>query len=185
MNLRPPSARAASVTALIALCAVLGGVIYSELSAPIEGAASTASPAPAASKPLAAGEPDGFTPPAAQAYSEISERPLFSASRRPAPRQSSPEAIGAVSSFVFAGSIISKTERVALVQHSQPVKLVRLREGDSLEGWTVVAIEADRVILEHNGDREELKPRDKVSPTAPRPFPAPGTTSAGRRLDPS
>ena len=166
-----PFASPATLTAIVALCAVLGGVIYRELSAPMEAGEAATPLAAAASKPANSAEPDGFTAPAAQAYSEISERPLFSPNRRPVPRHTAPEAIGAVSSFVFAGSVISKTERVALVQHGHPGKLVRLREGDQLEGWTVVSIDADRVVIEHGSEREELKPREKASPTSPRPLP--------------
>ena len=183
MNGSRPLAGAGTITALVALCAILGGVIYSEASAPVGEDAVQPFPATAGESPTAH-DFSGFTAPAAEAYSEISERPLFSPTRRPTPRQSTPEAIGAVSSFVFAGSIISRDDRVALVHRGQSGKLVRLREGDLLEGWRVVSIEADRVVIEHGSDREELKPRDKVSPNAPRPLPS-NATAPGRPLDPS
>ena len=179
-----PLSRPGTITALAALCAVFGGVIYSEASGPVGDDGLPARVTASASERASLPETDGFSPPAAQTYGEITERPLFSPTRRPTPRHTAPDAIGAVSSFVFAGSVISRNERVALVQHGHPGKLVRLREGDLLEGWTVVSIEADRIIIEHGSEREELKPRDKTSPNALRPLPA-DAVSVGRRSDPS
>jgi type II secretory pathway component PulC len=50
-------------------------------------------------------------------------------------------------SFVLKGILIDADERTALFRSKRSDKLVRLGEGDKIEGWTLVRIEADQVIL--------------------------------------
>jgi hypothetical protein len=160
------------VLLLTALCVLLAMVIWRE-----SGASDTAS-VPSAPLPAAAGLPAAKGAPALppiSAYAEVTERPLFSPSRQPAPPEAAQEDLGNSSAFTLLGIVISEGERMALIEHGKPGVIARLKEGQAVEGWRLQAIEADRVILEHAGTQQPLKLKDlKDRPGAVQPAARPG-----------
>lgn len=173
------------VLVLTALCVLLALVIWRET-----GASDTASvpPAPLAQAVLpaaAAGLPAAQSAPALppiSAYAEVTERPLFSPSRQPAPPEAAQEDLGNSSAFTLLGIVISEGERMALIEHGKPGVVARLKEGQAVEGWRLQAIEADRVILEHGGTQQPLKLKDlKDRPGAAQPVVRPGLPVPGSR----
>jgi len=166
------------VLLLTGLCVLLAMVIWRET-----GGADTASAPPStiaqAMPPAAAPPPAAKSAPALppmSAYAEVTERPLFSPSRQPAPPEAAQEDLGNSSAFTLLGIVISEGERMALIEHGKPGVVARLKEGQAVEGWRVQTIEADRVILEHAGTQQPLKLKDLKDrpPGAAQPVMRPG-----------
>jgi len=112
---------------------------------------------------------EGLGLPSVGEFSETVERPLFMESRRPSP----PPPPGAAKraeppapvTFQLMGVVESPRGRVALIAESKG-KYRKLREKDSIDGWEIVRITNDRILL-HNEDIEEslnlVKKRPKTA----------------------
>jgi general secretion pathway protein N len=158
-----------SALLLGALCAGLVFVIYGELVEPAEGPGTLRSSAANAEGPQRpASTSDASNLPPIDAYAEVVKRPLFSTTRQPPPPAAAQDSTGK-SSFVLIGIVISQSERTALIQAGRGATIARLREGQTVDGWTVQSIAADRVTLERGGVRQELKLKNQ--PTTGRPNP--------------
>ena len=101
-------------------------------------------------------------------YAAVTERPLFNQSRRPpaAPVGAAPGELQR--NFSVAGIMLSGAERIALVQQGGEKKLLSVREGQSLGGWTVRSIAADRVVLVGRDGEIALPLREKPARQAVR-----------------
>ncbi len=150
-----PLQRAASLTLAIA-CAGLAAIIYVEANAPV-GAMPSASPPLAATARQPTDEAAArYSMPPLQTYAAVTERPIFSQSRRPSPQEADDTA-GAWSSFVLAGIIIAPNSREALIRHGTPPTMVHIREGQDIEGWVVRSILPDRVVFVGGDTLHELR----------------------------
>jgi hypothetical protein len=106
-----------------------------------------------------------FALPPIDAFAEVTNRPLFSPTRRPP--EHAEDALGSTDELVLTGIVVSAFDRTALIRHGQPLKTARVREGQSIAGWTVRSISTDRVLIENAGTEHELRlgpktPRDSV-----------------------
>jgi len=158
---------------LLLLCCGLSVAIYvgaREPMTPASIAAPASPPAPALdSGPV-------FIMPPLSSFADVLARPLFSETRRRpkagAARDDKP------ADFTLVGIIISPTERHALLSHGTPAQLEHLAVGQSIDGWTVTAIEPSRVLLAQGGRETEIgtgkKPQEPAKP-APPPSYAVGT----------
>lgn len=172
---------------------------------PLDGAAS----APSADQPgdeaaaanddaTAGGEADGGSPatdadvfrlPPLSEFSAIIDRPLFTRGRRPAPP--SPDEAGAATSadgsspFLLSGVMIAGGRRVALLQTRASPKTIRVEEGETVQGWKVVAIKPHVVTISSGTNKDELKLPDRIGtpsspPSSPRqPARSPAADQAG------
>jgi general secretion pathway protein N len=144
-------------------------------------------------------EPDplaGLTPLEDQeAYAAVKERPLFRPDRRPredepeeTAAEPSPEEPTALAGMDLAGVLIAPGATLAWVNDPSQPAPVRLRPGESLAGWTVQAIKADRLVLERQGRTDTLILRSFnapwSSPPPPAPPPAPQQPSATAKQAP-
>jgi hypothetical protein len=163
------SLQAGAVIALFVVCSGLAGVITVELSSPSLAVPEASSQQSAAAR--AKGSNDGPTPfslPPLQSFSSITDRPLFSQSRRPSP-QGADDSLGPWSSFVLAGIIISPASREALILHGKPPTIVHVQEGQDLDGWLITSILPDRVVVRGGTTEHELRLTDKADPAAAPP----------------
>ena len=156
---------------LTLLCCGLSVAIYFAARKPMTPA-SVAVAAPTATAP--APTPDSgpvFAMPPLSAYADVLARPLFSETRRrPAiisVRDDKP------ADFTLVGIVISPTERHALLSHGTPAQLEHVVEGQSVDGWTVTAIEPSRVVLAQGGREAEIFTGKKPPQPAANPEPAP------------
>ena len=168
--------RAVSLAFLLLVALGLAAVVYAELSAGEESAAMGEAAEDAAGNASTRGTAAnivGFALPRLAVFAGVTERPLFSASRRPPPPQASQEAIKEAGTLALEGVILSKADRLALISHGQPPALSRVPEGQEVEGWTVVEIRPDGIVLHRDATRQELRLRDKPphrqKPAAPKP----------------
>ncbi len=178
---------------LIGLCLILGGVIYLELSfGPSPPAASLIALGPPEPAVLLAADP-GFTMKPPDDFSEIARRPLFIPSRRPLPPDTEPprQAPRKVERrrFTLKGVVIVADERMAVLQRRRSRKVLRVVEGQQIDGWLVEAIMPDRVVLRQGETREEVALRDilKAPSRAKVRTVAPGTPTApaAKRVSPT
>jgi general secretion pathway protein N len=139
--------------ALTALAAGLGLLVVLEWSAPAASPAGEAL-APAATAKAAEPAPVFSLAPLAS-FSAVTDRPLFSPDRRPAPEAS--ETLGSWSALVLAGIVVTPESREVLIAHGNPAKIVHLQEGQSVDGWAVRSIDPDRVVVANGGEQHELR----------------------------
>lgn len=157
------------------LPALLGGsavvmacIIYAELQARPTIDVRAASPAPVAG--LAWLPAPRQAMPEQARFSAIVERPLFSMSRRP-PAAEPVMATTPTLDISLAGVVVSTRESFALVKPNAGGEPMRVKEGEAISGWTVARIDADRILLRHEGTEAELR-LDFAEPAPPVAEPA-------------
>jgi hypothetical protein len=163
--------RSSLVLPLLTVCAVLAVAVYlqsgAELALPDDPSGVAAALEPAIER---SDEP-AFGMPPIEHFSETVTRPLFMSTRRPpepgAPTAATPErATTVLPALEVSGIVISPRERLALLARGRSSEVIRVFEGELVEGWVVRSILPDRVILERDGRQQELMLKDKA-PRAP------------------
>lgn len=120
-------------------------------------------------------DPMALEPPPKEAYASVTERPLFLPERRPPPDEPEdgpvvedeplPELDGVdLTAVVITPAVVS-----AWVRSADAKGVKRLRLGEDFQGWTVKTIEPARLVLERQGETNELPLRDYAN--APPPIP--------------
>jgi hypothetical protein len=106
--------------------------------------------------------------PAISTFAEIVERPLFTQSRRPAPKKDTKVAEAAVKpeTFELIGVIISPAGRMALLRTLATSEIVRAVEGQNVGGWEVRTIKPTQIVLQQGDDSQVLKINDAIAQPA-------------------
>ena len=125
-------------------------------------------PASAPVMPLATVEPEDFGVaeysliPLTE-FSSTGTRPLFEPSRRPGSIEpSEPQGVVTekqipdVGAYVLSAVIIVDQQRIALLGNPGTGELLRGREGDRVEGWTIDEIRSDSVLFSYDGRQNEV-----------------------------
>ncbi len=143
---------------LLVVCAALAWVIYRQVAvAPnlnaAHGSTKEATPVPELPPELQ------FSMRSIDDFQAILDRPLFSPSRRPPAIEAleSPPPNSDVT-FTLKGILIDGDVRIALFRAQRNKKILRLREGDTIEGWTLVRIERNSVSLARGAIEKILEP---------------------------
>jgi type II secretory pathway component PulC len=93
-------------------------------------------------------------------YQDFVERPLFSATRRkpkaPDAEEQAAVAVAPSIDLKLLGVITSPDGSIAQVSSGDGSTSQSLRQGESIEGWTVVAIETSNVTLSRDGETMAL-----------------------------
>jgi len=148
-----------SLTALLLAGALAAEIRYGTLDdTPIRAAA------PGAEEEARVGvQGEAPSMPPLAAFAETLERPLFSESRRPAESETLAEAPDdsdaarpAAGGFLLSAVVITDESRVALLRGPESRALARLREGETLDGWSVAEIRADSVLLRHADETQRV-----------------------------
>lgn len=152
--------------------ATLAGVIAFQLNNDV----TLAWPVTAAPADTVLGDEDAAAPavmgkPGLEALDAIVERPLFTASRRPyegpeeeLPAEMEPEI--AAFSLTLAGTLLRGEQRLALLLHPEK-GLLRLRQGQDVDGWRIEEIRGNEVHLKREDETMRLTLQKSVSPKAP------------------
>jgi general secretion pathway protein N len=165
---------------LSALCLAFGGVIYYELGMAGGEAPTAPMPAVGGTAPPLPPQPASSALPPIESFAEVTRRPLFSPTRQPPPPEAVKDTQGNPNNFSLLGIVIADGGRVALIEYGRPPALARLKEGQTVEGWTLQSILPDRVVLQHGATEQEVKLKDRAGqPAQPRqpgavPPPRPG-----------
>ncbi len=134
---------------MLGVCLSLGYVVHDELG---RGPGLAPAPLDAALPEKIAPAPERAVPPTTpiEAFSETLARPLFHASRKPAPKlaTATPEAPAADSPvLMLVGVVIVPEGRSALIRMPNSAELVEVSVGERIEGWRLESIETDRIVL--------------------------------------
>ncbi|HBF97972.1 MAG TPA: hypothetical protein DDW95_05440 [Alphaproteobacteria bacterium] len=94
-----------------------------------------------------------------QDYSQTVSRPLFVASRRPsstlnAPVTAQPGQKLLLERYPVVGVVVAGERRIVLIRTGQSDKVVRLQQGEMLDGWSITEIAHGRIVLEKAGAEE-------------------------------
>ena len=177
-----------------------------KLDAPASTVTFALSPAEAAIATAKPGDAAGEA--AVPAYAVIAARPVFSMTRRPpeprpvvvqpapAPVPVAPAALREppvkTGQFKLVGVVIMNGEKRALVRNGREEELLRVAEGDEIDGWAVERIEPDTirlmkrgvvdvVLLYDNKPRVESQPSRGGKKPAARPAARPGDKQAAKK----
>ena len=143
---------------LLVVCAALAWVIYRQVGVAPNLNAAQGSTTAATQVPDLPPELQ-FSMRPVEDFDAILERPLFSPNRRPPAIEAleSPPPNSDVT-FTLKGILIDEDVRIALFRAQRNKKILRLREGDMIEGWTLVRIERHSVSLARGAFETMLKP---------------------------
>lgn len=174
---------------LLLLCVLLGYVVYIQAEAalplPPEPRV-TAAPMESSAGP--ADEPE-FSMPPLENFAETLARPLFMDTRRPPepgaepvalepdPQPEPPKPTPKLVGMELSGIVITPASRVALVRSARGREVVRLKEGEEIDGWIVETIDPDRVVLRQADAFEELTLKDKTGKRSAPPRRKAGTAT--------
>lgn len=115
--------------------------------------------------PPAVSLPEVQTPlpsPDAHVYVAFAERPLFSPSRKP-PALSDTEDVLApknepqLPAFLLTGVIYSEGIQMALIQSVTATDSLRIKIGDTVDGWTLTRLSAHGALFRQAGQEQEVK----------------------------
>lgn len=139
-----------------------------------------ARPAPVAIKPVPRGNPLWSVP--LSALTATQERPIFSAMRRPPPRAVAgasveeahlpppPKPVEAPPPLMLVGAVVGEGDAIAILVNRNDQKVVRMRQGETLDGWSLTSVQPREVTF-RQGDRSEVlalqRPDGTTSPAAP------------------
>lgn len=146
------------LAALAGIAALLAVVLMAELGSGAGDRTRIAASAP----PRVAASPAKLLPPVPatvpeRAYPETGARPLFTPTRRPAPAvAATPAAQMAKGQFTLQGVMIAGAQRTAFLREKSSGKIHRVDKGRQVKGITVAEVEAEKVTLAQDGEKEEL-----------------------------
>ena len=87
---------------------------------------------------------------------EVVERPIFSPSRQKRAKRTAPEPLTRPIDLVLAGVIVSGNNRIALVRRPPSGKVMRLSVGQQIDGWLILTIHRDKLVLGAGEGRREI-----------------------------
>lgn len=107
--------------------------------------------------------------PPIERFAALVERPIFTATRRSAPRRPGPGAApisGAGTNLVLGryrltGVVVAPAKRLVLLKRPGDGKTIRVFEGETIDGWTLTQVSKTTLTLESGNRREEFLVRDK------------------------
>jgi general secretion pathway protein N len=146
-------------------------------------------------KPIPRGNPLWSVP--LSALSATQERPIFSSMRRPPPRAvaalpveespaATPKPVEAPPPLLLVGAVVGEGDAIAILVNRADQKVVRLRQGESLAGWSLTSVQPREVTFKQ-GERSEvlvLQRSDAAAPAGP-PADAGGKLTMPGPADPS
>jgi hypothetical protein len=153
----------------------LAGLVAVELQPPAQPTRALQGDAAApADRRAAKAEPPPRTD-SVRSYDVISDRPLFSESRRPAeplPEEEADPTSENLRHMSLTGVIITPARKTALIYSQNNPDIVNLQEGQSIEGWRLDKVMHDRIVLSHGEATTEIDIWDLTRPRPPRRQPA-------------
>jgi len=131
--------------------------------------------AQASSKSVPRGNPLWSVP--LSALTVTQERPIFSAMRRPPPRAvaaapveqvrvQAPKPVEPLPPLMLVGAVAGEGDAIAILVNRTDQKVVRLRRGESLGGWSLTSVQSREVTLKQ-GDRSEVLALQRPEASAP------------------
>ena len=146
-------------------------------------------------RPIPRGNPLWSVP--LSALTATQERPIFSAMRRPPSRAVAaspveespappPKPVEAPPPLLLVGAVVGEGDAIAILVNRIDQKVVRLRQGESLGGWSLTSVQPREVTFKQ-GERSEVLAlqRPDAAPPASPPAEAGGKLTMPGPADPS
>ncbi len=151
---------------LMGLCAILSAIVYVEIAHGPFNRSSVSLTPPGGDIALAEPSRAAASLPPLENFSEIVDRPLFIPSRRPIQADDGAVAGSGVTrnQFILVGVVIAAEERMAVMQRRAARDILRVVEGQQIDGWTVESITPEGVRLRHDDLIEEITLRETTGP---------------------
>jgi hypothetical protein len=150
------------------VCILLLGAIGYEVAAPLPEP--QLPPPVAAARPIATAPLAVFHPPPSESFDEINARPVFDRARAPVAEDTS-TTIGSFSgtsttppAVSLIGIIIDGARRIAMIRSTVSPVATSVSIGDAIEGWKVVQVDPDRIVLRSGSDNAEIRLTQNRSP---------------------
>lgn len=140
---------------LLLACALLAGILAIESHNLLQPkAGNTGNTANAVTPPNQA----RFNPPALATFSEITERPLFSESRKPAPKPQTVDKAAPTTPLrlQLEGIAITPESRLAMVRDLIKNRVLNLALGEQHEGWELISISENVATFKRGEQIQEL-----------------------------
>ncbi len=64
--------------------------------------------------------------------------------------------------YSLSGVIVTPRRRIVLLKETASGRIVRLKQGEQFEGWTLAEVAPDFIVLESGGRREVIVVRDRT-----------------------
>ena len=140
--------------ALTGFCGALLLVLFYEIAAPISPYQSSSS---GAFRIPSINFADSVAAPPTTTFADIDARPVFNPSRQAIASLAGGTTAGSsASDLSLIGVIIDGTDRLALIRSTGAAFATGVKQGASIEGWTAVEVDADRVVLQSGVRKQEL-----------------------------
>lgn len=154
--MRRSQARSRLVVLLGLVCLLLAWVIYEQVAQnPTIKAMKPSDVAEAGAAAIQRSEAATFSVPDRQSLAVILERPLFTQTRRPSGIAAG-GAQGMAVDFSLSGVVISGSVRSALIRSGTNGIVQQLKVGETIGGWTLVEVAADRVVVRRDAVETEV-----------------------------
>ena len=128
----------------------------------------TSAPSPVSPPPMVPQRP-----PAIAVLSQTTERPLFSGTRRPPDEVETAKAkeIETVAppvevNYVLSAIVMMGDEKIAYLKTPASGELERVKEGATIEGWTIDAVHADHIMMSSGARTAPIQLRTYLPPAA-------------------
>lgn len=170
---------------LSGLCLCLSVLVYSELGTEVDpGRGRSKYPATEPQETITGSTGQGFVMPPLDHFADVTQRPLFSPSRRP--RRLEPDvSVTATTNFALVGTVISAAGRRALVKHGDPPRLDPVDEGQIIDGWKVGKVEPEKMIMTRDDAQIEVSSRKGWAPQRGGPEIVPASVPPSLPLPPA
>lgn len=152
--------------ALGTACVVLAWMLYNLLSGPGRTPESGSLPGITLPDPRSLTADLSYTMPPMTKFESILQRPIFSPNRRGV----GGAAIVAVSQELdleITGTVVTDTDRYAMVLPRGGEETLTLREGEDFRGWTVSRVHVKGVVFERGASQEEILMNYEIAPERP------------------
>lgn len=122
--------------------------------------------APATGRQSPPGGPPTLEAPAFETLAVIVERPIFTATRRPAPPSRPAPAVTAadppdesliLGRYRLTGIVVTPALRMVFVTEPGSRKTIAVERGMELDGWTIIEVERHVIVLESGDRRKRIK----------------------------
>ena len=153
---------------LMVVCIGLVWVAYERLHASSEGAAPESLEAKIDPSVVELPATPTFALPPATRYAEISQRPLFSQSRRPPDIAAdvASEAAAVDLGVTLQGIVVAGPNRIAIFKDAATGEMLRLKRNDRFKGWQLSQVSGQGVVFLNNDKEQRLELDYEQAPPA-------------------
>ena len=110
--------------------------------------------------------PPAFELPPIDHFAAVVDRPIFTATRRPARGHSTDASAAADDGLILGryrmiGVVVAPDRRLILLKRPDGARTIHVAEGEKIDDWTLARVTRNVIVLESGGRRKEILVREK------------------------